>query len=469
MLRRPSTLFFAVTALLDTAGAAGAWLAASWLAGGPFAGWFGPVSKSDMILMLPVAVACGLIALSAVGLYRPARTRYLMRECMRATKAALLSWIALLAVLLLSGKTAYRREFLLLYWVCGTLFLVGDRFLLHRILRAFARRGIGLRRAAIVGVGELGHQTLARLRSNPWVGLKVEYFIDADPAQAEWNEGETFHGVPVAYRGEDFLPVLERNPVDAVLVAVPAHRSERLNAVLRSLSRLPVSVAVMPDFTGALRISASVGEFEGLPIVELWDTPIYGWYAVAKRVIDIAVSAACLILFGWLMLLLAILVKLTSPGPVLFKQERMGLGGKPFTILKFRTMRVASDEESDTRWTTPQDERITPVGRFMRRFSLDELPQFFNVLKGDMSLVGPRPERPYFVKRFTEELPAYMLRHSVKAGMTGWAQINGLRGDTSIEERLQYDLYYINNWSLQFDLFILLVTPFAGLLARNAY
>ena len=479
VLRRQSHLFFGITVLLDVLCAATAWIATFFVRFhlGPF--FFprifsmkeaAPPSFGSFAVLLPVVVACDLLALGGVRLYRPARTRSLMRECMRATKAAFLAWIGLLAVLYFIRRTPYSVKLVLLFYVANTIMLVVSRFFLHMILRYLHRRGLGLRRAAIIGSGVLGRKTLARLRKNPWVGIKVEYFVDADPhGNAAGEERREVHGVPVERCGEDFPTCLERKPVDAVFVAVPRYQSDRLDWILRQLSRLPVSVAVMPDFEESIRISSSVGEFEGMPIVELCDSPIYGWYAVAKRTIDIAVSLACLTVFALPMAFLALLIKLTSPGPVLFRQERMGLGGKPFTILKFRSMRVDAEKENGPVRATPNDERRTPLGRFMRRFSLDELPQFFNVLKGEMSLVGPRPERPYFVRKFMEELPAYMLRHSVKAGMTGWAQVNGLRGNTSIRERLQYDLYYINNWSLQFDLFILLVTPFSGLITRNAY
>ena len=219
-----------------------------------------------------------------------------------------------------------------------------------------------------------------------------------------------------------------------------------------------------------MRISAKAGEIEGMPVIQLRGTPIYGWYAVAKRTIDILGSLLFLLVFGWwIMLILAVLIKLTGRGPVLFKQERMGVGGKPFVMWKFRSMRVDAEKETGPTWATRDDSRRTAIGAFMRRASLDELPQFINVLCGDMSLVGPRAERPHFVEQFVSEVPAYMLRHNVKAGITGWAQVNGLRGGTSLEKRLQYDLYYINNWSLQFDIFILLLTPFTGFIDRNAY
>jgi len=252
-------------------------------------------------------------------------------------------------------------------------------------------------------------------------------------------------------------------------VAVPQGRSGQVEAILEVLAKVPVTVAVVPDFAGVVTSNTSVDEMEGLPVVHLVDTPIQGWHAVAKRGMDVVGSVVLLVLFGPLMLLLALLVKLTSRGPVFFRQERMGLGGRPFIMRKFRSMRVDAESETGPVWAKRGDPRCAGLGQFMRRTSLDELPQLLNVLRGDMSLVGPRPERPHFVQEFANTLPAYMLRHNVKAGMTGWAQISGLRGDTSLKRRLQYDLYYINNWSFSFDLFILLRTPFVGFLHKNAH
>jgi exopolysaccharide biosynthesis polyprenyl glycosylphosphotransferase len=223
----------------------------------------------------------------------------------------------------------------------------------------------------------------------------------------------------------------------------------------------------VPDFKRTFALAASVGELGGLPMIQLRGSPITGWNAAAKRSIDLVGSAVLLIVLGFPMLLLAALVRLTSRGPVIFKQERMGLGGRRFTMQKFRSMRADAEQETGPVVGEVADPRCTGLGRLMRRLGLDELPQLVNVLRGDMSLVGPRPERPHFVEQFAQGVPAYMLRHDVKAGLTGWAQINGLRGQCSLRKRLQYDLYYINNWSLGFDLFILAATPLACFIRRR--
>jgi len=212
-----------------------------------------------------------------------------------------------------------------------------------------------------------------------------------------------------------------------------------------------------------------IEDFEGVPIIHLRESPLFGWNGVLKRGLDLVVGGVALVVLSPVLMIVASAVKLTSPGPTLLRQERMGLDGRAFSMLKFRTMRSDAEAESGPVWATPDDDRRTRVGAVLRRFSLDELPQLFNVLRGDMSLVGPRPERPVFVETFRHRIPGYMLRHKVKAGMTGWAQINGWRGNTSLEKRIEYDLYYIERWSLGFDLAILLKTIWRGFLSKQAY
>ncbi len=386
--------------------------------------------------LLPIIVGCDLIALAAVGLYGPARTRSLLREWMQVAKAAALAWMGMLAVLYYYSRTPYSRVMLFIFLFVNPAALMLARAALRRTLFGLRQRGLGVRRAAIVGTGRLAQEALHKLQANPWLGVTVEYFIGEDD---QTNRSE-IRGVPVRARVSDLRECMEAHPVDTAFVALSGRNAERTDEVLDKLARLPVSVAVIPDFTGVITMRSSVGELEGLPVIQLRDTPVYGWNAAAKRALDLIGSLVLLSVFGLPMLILAVLVKLTSPGPVLYRQDRMGLGGRPFTMLKFRSMRVDAEEQTGPVWATQHDSRRTRLGSFMRRTSLDELPQLLNILKGDMSLVGPRPERPVFVRQFTEQLPAYMLRHNVKAGLTGWAQINGYRGDTSPRKRLQYDL-----------------------------
>jgi len=262
--------------------------------------------------------------------------------------------------------------------------------------------------------------------------------------------------------------ILTEHPVDQVILALPSEDTGLLKTLMGKLALRTVDVKIVPDLFQYVTLYGGLEEFGGLPIVSLQGGPLEGWNLVAKRVFDILFSAAALILVSPILLVVALLVKLTSKGPVLYKQERMGMDDAVFPILKFRTMRTDA-ESSGARMATAGDDRRTPVGAFLRRTSLDELPQLFNVLRGDMSLVGPRPERPVFIEEFKRQIPKYHLRHKVKAGITGWAQINGLRGQTSIAKRIEYDLYYIENWSLLLDLKILVRTALGGFLSRNAY
>ncbi|HUW57288.1 MAG TPA: undecaprenyl-phosphate glucose phosphotransferase [Planctomycetota bacterium] len=428
----------------------------------------------EFLKILPIVELCTLFALGFVGLYRAGGRRSPLGESMQIVKGAVLGWLLMLAALEYYSVNPYSRGLRFIFLFVNPVALMGSRAVLRVVLRGLSRRGWGVRTAAIVGTGRLAQKILDALRNDPSMGLRVEYLLGE-----EEGVREEVRGVPVLAPASKLLEIMREHPVDTVFVAMPASKSDRLESVLDALAKLPVSVGVVPDFKGVATLNTGVDELGGVPVIRLVDSPIQGWYSVAKRVIDVVGSVVLLtvllVLLGLPMLVTVLLVKLTGHGPVLFRQTRMGLGGKPFTILKFRTMPVDAEEETGPVWASASDPRCTRFGAFLRRTSLDELPQLLNVLRGDMSLVGPRPERPHFVQEFTKTLPAYMLRHNVKAGMTGWAQINGLRGDTSPKKRLQYDLHYINNWSLGFDLFILLVTfiqlvtPFAGFRDKNAH
>ncbi len=419
----------------------------------------------EFLKILPIILACDLVALGYVGLYRPEGIRSVMRERIQIAKGAVLGWVLMIALLYYVSASPYSRVLLGIFFFVNPLSLMLSRVALRLTMRAVHRRGWGVRTAAIIGTGKLAQRAIHGLAGDPWLGVRVEYVIKEDEEDARVD----VRGVPVAGALAKLAETLRARPVDAVYVAVRARKSGRIEHILDELGKLPVSVAVIPDFLGVVTLSTGVDELSGLPLIRLIDQPVRGWYAVIKRAMDVAGSIAALAILGLPMLILALLVKLTSKGPVLYRQTRMGLGGKPFTMLKFRSMRLDAEVETGPVWADSDDPRCTWLGRRMRRWSLDELPQLLNVVAGDMSLVGPRPERPNFVEEFTGTLPAYMLRHNVKAGMTGWAQVNGLRGKTSLKRRLQYDLYYINNWSLGFDFYILLRTPFIGFTHKNVH
>jgi Undecaprenyl-phosphate glucose phosphotransferase len=342
------------------------------------------------------------------------------------------------------------------------------------VLREVRRRGRNLRHVAVIGVGRLGQIACRTISRNSWTGLNVAYFISHHPQTRRTVCLEK----PVRGGLDSLEAVLEQHTVDAVYVAVPNAQAAAVPSILLALEKFAVDVRIVPDVHPRFVPQSMVmSELDGMPVLSYRECPSSGLGGLTKRGVDIAGALAGLLIFSPLLALIALWVRAGSRGPVIFRQKRVSLGGKIFEIYKFRTMYHVEDEDSapeawrglTEKWTARDDPRITPIGRWLRRTSLDELPQLINVLRGHMSLVGPRPERPELIQRFREDWRGYMLRQHVKAGMTGWAQVNGLRGDTSLRKRLQYDLFYVRHWSLWFDLRILWLTVFRGFVHRNAH
>ena len=387
----------------------------------------------------------------------------LFREVAIVLRAHAISFLLFVVVTFFLAQYKPSRIVFGLFFALSTVALVGTHVLFRRALIARYRRGIGVRRALVVGTGELGRGLATRLLDHRELGLDIIGFLSDDEPPPADVLGRPVFGAP-----EDVARVVRAERIDLVLVALPLFAADRLRKVLEALDEELVDVKVVPDLYQYVTLRAAVEEFEGLPIVSLRDTPLHGWNALVKRAFDLVATSVGLVLLSPLLLVLAALVKLTSPGPVFYAQERMGLDGRPFWIWKFRSMRVNAEASTGPIWAVQGDPRRTTVGSILRHWSIDELPQLWNVLRGDMSLVGPRPERPTFVQEFKQRLPQYMLRHKVKAGITGWAQVHGWRGNTSIRKRLEYDLYYIENWSLALDFKILWMTLRVGL-RQNAY
>jgi len=374
-------------------------------------------------------------------------------------------------------------------------FTVGARTVLRQVLRAMRRRGYNQRYAVIVGSGSLAKQVAARMMFHPEFGINLLGCLGSTQTVGSPKRLNLLRSVPgpqlVAAQIEafeeramvtpDFEPelsiigayedlpeLLSRGFVDQVIVALPLKDHSMLENVIASIGDNFVDVKIVPDVHRFIQLGSSVEEFDGLPVVSLASTPLFGLSRLFKRLVDIVLGAIILLFATPLMAFIAFLVKITSRGDVFFSQERVGLDGQTFRIYKFRTMAVDA-EVNGAQFAVKNDPRVTPLGKFLRRFSLDELPQLLNVLKGQMSLVGPRPERPVFIEEFRRRVPKYMLRHKVQAGMTGWAQVNGWRGNTSIEKRIEHDLYYIEHWSFMLDLKILWLTLFRAVADRNAY
>jgi Undecaprenyl-phosphate glucose phosphotransferase len=276
-------------------------------------------------------------------------------------------------------------------------------------------------------------------------------------------------GLPLLGTLAEAGDILQRDRIDQLYVALPLDEHAKMVSLVESANRAIVEVKVVPDLVQVIALRARLEELDGIPIINIHDVPLRGFNSVLKRAIDVGLSGLGLIALTPVLAVLALIVRLSSPGPAFFRQERMGLDGRSFWVWKFRSMYDEAERETGPIWAREDDPRCTPVGRFLRRSNLDEIPQLWNVFTGDMSLVGPRPERPFFVEQFKQRMPQYMLRHKVKAGLTGWAQVNGWRGNTSIEKRIEYDLYYIENWSVMLDIKIMWLTLIKGFFHKHAY
>jgi exopolysaccharide biosynthesis polyprenyl glycosylphosphotransferase len=356
----------------------------------------------------------------------------------------------------------YQRSLIVLTWAASLVTITLGRYAHDRFHRWLQRRGRGVERVLIVGTGEVGHMILQKVQQTPGLGYRVVGFASA-------NGGPTqVLGLPVLGTVDDIPGIIENQQIGEVIIGLPEAAHEDLIGIVSQCEREKVNIRVFPDVFQIMASEVSISDLGGLPLLTIRDVALRGWKLTLKRIVDIVLSSIALVLLSPLMLLTALMIKLDSAGPVFFVQERTGLDAKSFLMLKFRSMRQDA-EANGPGWTTKDDPRRTRIGKFIRRTSIDEFPQFINVLRGDMSLVGPRPEQPAYVEEFRQSIPRYMDRHREKAGITGWAQINGLRGDTSIAERTKYDLWYIENWSLWLDFKILLRQSFRLFIDKTGY
>ncbi len=339
------------------------------------------------------------------------------------------------------------------------------RELMREILERRWRAGIGLKRILIAGAGDLGRLVADKILEHRELGYQIVGFVDDRAA----GDHLGYRGLPLLGTLEEAGEITSRESVDHLYVALPPEQHMKMLELLESTSREMVDVKVVPDLLQVIALRARLEDLDGVPIINVNDIPLQGVNSFIKRIIDIGISGAALVVLAIPLGLISLIVKLTSQGVVFYRQERMGLDGKSFTIVKFRSMYDDAERDTGPVWAQASDPRVTPVGRFLRRSNLDELPQLWNVLRGDMSIVGPRPERPHFVAQFKHKIPQYMLRHKVKAGLTGWAQVNGWRGNTPLEKRIEYDLYYIENWSVRLDLKIMWLTLIKGFFHKHAY
>jgi len=409
-----------------------------------------PPFRDYALQLVPILVVWG-IAFRTFDLYRPNRLGSRRAEWWDVAKASTVGALVLVAIMSFAFRGhEYSRLVILMFLAQSIVAVSLARATLREALRFARRHGYNLRYAIVVGGGEPAAEVLRVLNRRRDVGIFVLGLLSDKkevPDNVKWLGGI-----------EDIRAVLDRQQVDIVFIALPHADAARLTAVLSGIGDEPIAIHLVPDVFSLVPARGGVEEFEMIPFIHLRESRLYGWNRVLKRGFDMVFGTLALVATAPVMLTIAVALKIASPGPVFYHQERMGVDGRRFRMLKFRTMRVDAEAETGPVWAREGDPRRTAVGVFLRRTSLDELPQLFNVLRGEMSLVGPRPERPSFVEDFRKRVPGYMLRHKMKAGITGWAQIKGWRGNTSIEKRIEYDLYYIERWSLAFDLKILLLT-----------
>ena len=412
------------------------------------------------------AALLGVVVFPETGLYRPKRGASLADDL----RALTYGWSVVVALgisvaFLTKTSDSYSRVWVASSASAGLLVHATLRVALRLALRWLRRRGYNLRHVCIVGAGELAREVVTRLRHAPWTGLVVHALYDDEPALA----GSSIEGVPVcgpiAQLGRD----LDAGGIDQVWIALPLRDEDQIRRVATELRGHSVQIRYVPDIFGFELLRHSFSEIAGMPVIGLSDTPIEGTARMLKAAEDYVLGAFLLLLASPLFVIVAFAILATSGAPVFYRQTRVTSNGRQFTMLKFRTMPVNAETQSGPVWSGPDTSRGTGLGRILRRYSLDELPQLINVLAGDMSLVGPRPERPELIAQFRKDVPGYMQKHLVKAGITGWAQVNDLRGSSDLPKRIQYDLYYIDNWSLWFDLRILALTIMHIFRSRNAY
>ncbi len=425
-----------------------------------------PVTKGynpeDYVRLLPLVSLLWLIIMNLIGLHRSGSSIFDIDVLKKIVKSSVLALLIVVWVNFFLREASYSRLVFVIALVSTVVFVSIFRYILLSVVkRLLWQRGKGVMPLFIVGTGQMAEILYRRLVKRPMF-YKVVGFLTTSSE----SEATTVYDMPIKGNYRDAPELAQRNKVSTIIVADPDLTNSELMKFFVHCSKHMIDVRIVPGILDIMLREASVTEVEGIPLLGMRETPLQGWNLIFKRLFDIVVTLPLLILLLPLFIVVGLFIKIDSPGPVFYLQERMGLDGRVFRMIKFRSMFYNAEDTTGPIFAQPDDTRCTRVGKVLRKLSIDELPQIINVLLGDMSLVGPRPERPFFVDKFKELLPDYMLRHRVKAGLTGWAQVNGFRGNTPITQRIKYDLYYIENWSLWFDIKIVLLTLFAH---KNAY
>lgn len=410
-----------------------------------------------------------LLLYTIFQLFTPKRVQGRRQEFANICKANLIGFLISGLLLYLTGKNPYLREFsrklVIVFCAVNVTAETIERNLIRIFLRSMRAKGYNQKHILLIGYSRAAENYIDRVLANPEWGYQIHGILDDHKAR-----GSEYRGIKVIGPISNLRNILNLNFMDEIAITLCIREYGILEDLVAECEKSGVHTKFIPDYNNIIPTRPYTEDLQGLPVINIRRVPLSDpLNAMMKRAVDIFGALVALILFSPIMLVTAILIKLTAPGPLIYCQERVGLHNRPFKMYKFRSMEVQDPKKEKNQWTSPHDPRVTPIGRFIRKTSIDEMPQLFNVLFGDMSLVGPRPERPFFVEKFKEEIPRYMIKHQVRPGMTGWAQVNGLRGDTSITKRIEHDLYYIENWTLGFDFKILFLTFFKGFINKNAY
>ncbi len=465
MLQEQSRFYQQLLFIADMILVGSAWIAAYYLRFEVFTDWPVPLPEwhplSRYLTFFPWIIISAALTFWASGLYIPDRAQRWTSLIRSVGKSVGLALFVSMVFLFLYRDFNVSRLTILLFATLTPLCMLSLRLCIYLYVRDARKKGRNLRRVLIVGAGIAGRRLEKSFELYPWMGFQVVGFLDDHKTEEPDVLGKV----------DDILHLLDSSdrPIDYVYIALPLRAVAKIEILLSSLSTRLVHVCLVPDLLQHDIINSRITDVDGLPILHIIDEAPMDFRRFVKRGLDVIFSLLVLIILSPVLLIISLLVLLSSRGPILYRQERMGLNGQCFNMLKFRSMPVTAEKDSGAVWATKGENRATPVGKILRRTSLDELPQFINVLKGDMSVVGPRPERPVFIKDFKERIPRYMQRHKMKAGITGWAQVNGWRGNTSLEKRIQHDLYYIQNWSILLDIKIMILTIWKGFFHRNAY
>ena len=402
-------------------------------------------------------------------LYRSKRIEKFFKEVTVIINCNLLAVFIFITGLYLFKRLNFSRQILNFFIILSPSLTIGYRYIVRIILRKFRSLKFNQKHCLVIGTSNIARQIIRKIDKHPFYGYNIIGCVTPIGTMLNYKN-ESCVGYPIIGDMSNLESILNNNYLDFVIIAVDETESTCLGKIIHLCETAGIKTSIVPYYYKYIPARSEIDDIDGIPLINTRSIPLDNYFkALLKRLFDIFFSLFAIIITSPILVICAVITKLTSPGPIIFKQERIGLNRKPFYMYKFRSMKVQTLESELDKWTTANDPRKTKWGNFMRKTSLDELPQFFNVLKGDMSVVGPRPERPYFVKTFQDEIPRYMIKHLVRPGITGWAQVNGLRGDTSIGDRIDHDLYYIENWTFGFDLNIIFLTIFKGFINKNAY